>query len=280
MEYLPPEILSNSGEFNCGKIDIYSWGITIYQLITGKTVEELSKEVASFKYPGTEYTGFLRLVQGIKIKGDTEGYVSSLISGILLLVLDISPLKRPTFAVLKEIFGGSENPAKTVDKMNGKIKLENETLKSQLSKTYNEVCNYAKKQDEMTGEINDLKQKLDHEKANNCEIQKLLDACKAELKLNKNGNVLLKEKPINLSKKETKKIISSPEKSIKKQAEKIKINIKTSFGENFPFYVEPKLIIMQLKEMIEKNCGIEVGKQKLIFHGNERLTTGLGRKIF
>eukprot|EP01022_Parablepharisma_sp_SALTPOND_P014618 TRINITY_DN2002_c0_g1_i2.p1 TRINITY_DN2002_c0_g1~~TRINITY_DN2002_c0_g1_i2.p1 ORF type:complete len:425 (-),score=57.66 TRINITY_DN2002_c0_g1_i2:798-2072(-) len=105
INYLPPEIIRRSGHYILGKIDVYCWGMTIYQLITGKTTLEMANEVDMFKETGKDYAGFIKILEGIKVEGDVEGYQTKLFVNVLKEVLSFAPEQRPTFGALLDIFG-------------------------------------------------------------------------------------------------------------------------------------------------------------------------------
>jgi len=103
--YLPPEMFVAGSKLIFADIDVYCWGMTIYQLITGKTMDQLETEWESYKNSEKNYEDFLKIIKGIRIEGDTEGFQSKMISEGLLKVLDINPKNRPTFEALLDIFG-------------------------------------------------------------------------------------------------------------------------------------------------------------------------------
>eukprot|EP01022_Parablepharisma_sp_SALTPOND_P019157 TRINITY_DN323_c0_g1_i4.p2 TRINITY_DN323_c0_g1~~TRINITY_DN323_c0_g1_i4.p2 ORF type:complete len:456 (+),score=36.68 TRINITY_DN323_c0_g1_i4:170-1369(+) len=98
--YLPPEVLC-AADYIPGKVDVYGWGMTFYQLISGKSDADLENEMKLYKDIGKDYNQFLNLVKGIKVKGDHDGSLGKWVVQLLLQVLDIDPNKRPTFAKLK-----------------------------------------------------------------------------------------------------------------------------------------------------------------------------------
>jgi len=104
--YLPPELINMTKEYSLNKVDVYCWGMTIYQLVTGKSSLDLGNEMEIYKKAGRNYNGFLAEVRGIKLAGDPDGQFTKWIIDILLQVLDARPEKRPTFASVKSMFDG------------------------------------------------------------------------------------------------------------------------------------------------------------------------------
>jgi len=139
LPYLPPEVFLDASSKMCfGPIDVYSWGISMYQLITGKTIEQLGTECELYKKPGKDYNGFLQIVKELKIKGDNEGFQSKIISDVLLKVLDYNPKNRPSFDVLLDIFGQP-----LMERKSKKIGSDADTanLKNKLKKVQDELLN-------------------------------------------------------------------------------------------------------------------------------------------
>jgi len=103
--YCPPEI--HQERVQLGKVDVYCWGMTIYQLITGKSEKKLNNEVRRYKLPGKDYNKFLDIVRSIKLINDNN--ISKQIIPMLLDVLSEDPEKRPEFkdlnAQLKKVSG-------------------------------------------------------------------------------------------------------------------------------------------------------------------------------
>eukprot|EP00826_Nyctotherus_ovalis_P010834 TRINITY_DN12831_c0_g3_i1.p1 TRINITY_DN12831_c0_g3~~TRINITY_DN12831_c0_g3_i1.p1 ORF type:complete len:317 (-),score=74.73 TRINITY_DN12831_c0_g3_i1:1756-2706(-) len=98
--YCPPEV--HKGACKLSKVDVYSWGITMYQVMTGRSVEELEREVREYKLPGRNYEGFLRMVRSISLSGDREKVVTQQLIPVLLRVLSENPEERPEFKDLKD----------------------------------------------------------------------------------------------------------------------------------------------------------------------------------
>ena len=146
-EYSPPEAIKNrKGE--PAKVDVYCWGMCLYQLITYKTCENIGEEQ---KLRETNHAMFLKNVSEIPIKGD-ENFRKEVIT-LLLKALSTDPRIRPSFADLKLMIRGSEaitiNPKieelqKLINstikerdeerKLNQDLKNENKKLKDQLHK--------------------------------------------------------------------------------------------------------------------------------------------------
>ena len=94
--YLPPEVLENQrGEPTA--VDVYSWGITLYQLLTGRTQDQLNDDI---KVRKSNYEAFLKNVQSLKINGDSDGSIKKRAIDILQKVLDPNPKLRPNFSMI------------------------------------------------------------------------------------------------------------------------------------------------------------------------------------
>ena len=103
--YLPPEVLeTRQGEPTA--VDIYCWGISLYQLLNGWTDEELLENIAIRK---ANYKAFLDNVKKLKVKEDPDGSIGKKAVEILLKVLSLNPRDRPDFKKLVEILSGKED---------------------------------------------------------------------------------------------------------------------------------------------------------------------------
>jgi len=132
--YCPPEILRESKNYILNKMDVYCWGMTIYQLITNRTCTELEAEAQNFKLPGKDYRGFIDLVKKIKLTGDAKGEVTEWIIQVLLTVLDEDPAKRPTFIQLRKKFEDRDKLENIAGykELVMQLQKENESLKLEL----------------------------------------------------------------------------------------------------------------------------------------------------
>ena len=103
--YLPPEVLkSQQGEPTA--VDVYAWGITLYQLLTGQTEADLEKDIDLRK---TNYKSFLENVQNFEVKRDPDGSIKKKASEILQKVLDLNPKLRPNFSTISTILSNEES---------------------------------------------------------------------------------------------------------------------------------------------------------------------------
>ncbi len=117
--YAPPEAFS---EYDASlrvrmlnKIDVYCWGMTLYELITKKTPDKLKSEARKYKYGRTEpeYEKFLKKIKRLSLPGDRSGILSKIINAVLYKVLAFNPEDRPSFAELYQIMGAPDpaNPS-------------------------------------------------------------------------------------------------------------------------------------------------------------------------
>jgi len=97
--YYPPEVIINK-DYEANKLDVYCWGMSLYQLITKKTEKELEKEVKLYKYNENEYNKFIEQIKSITIKDEA---LNELIVEILLLTLNFNYNKRPDFTELSTL---------------------------------------------------------------------------------------------------------------------------------------------------------------------------------
>ena len=88
--YYPPEAI-RSEEYVVNKIDVYSWGMIFYQMMTMKNKEDLEKEI---ELRLTDHNKFLGNLDKIEFKSDT---LKEDILRLLLKVLNLNNKSRPTF---------------------------------------------------------------------------------------------------------------------------------------------------------------------------------------
>ncbi len=100
--YLPPEIFSmRKDNPQHGKIDVYCWGMSFYQILTHKTCKELDDECNAYKNGDEgQYNKFLDMVQKITLKGKRGEALTSRLVPILVVALSYNPHDRPTFACM------------------------------------------------------------------------------------------------------------------------------------------------------------------------------------
>ncbi len=108
--YWPPEkfAILDSGLSKADKLavlssfDVYSWGMTFYQLLTHKTEKELEKENILYKQTQDAYRGFnkmvLELATTVKPVEDFRAYFEPL----LRIALEFDPTKRATLLGLRD----------------------------------------------------------------------------------------------------------------------------------------------------------------------------------
>jgi len=93
---MPPELLNEKRDdmLKLGKIDIYCWGMTFYQIITLKTPEENNK----FKLGNeTEYKEFMKVLKNSKTKRKDSEKLEKLLS-IVEMALAFNPNEGKSFA--------------------------------------------------------------------------------------------------------------------------------------------------------------------------------------
>ena len=95
--YSPPEVINNKKDCPI-KIDVFCWGMTLYQLITNKSIENLKDE---FKLRKENHQQFLEQIKSIKIPGNRD--LTWKAKEILLFVLNEEYKERPTFTELCEL---------------------------------------------------------------------------------------------------------------------------------------------------------------------------------
>ena len=96
--YAPPEILNNE-PFIPSKIDIYCWGMTLFQVLS-RTNEKDLRDMIDLRTK--DYKGFIKNIKKLKLKDCTDKRLSDIIKKILIFVLNDEPKKRPLFEELKE----------------------------------------------------------------------------------------------------------------------------------------------------------------------------------
>lgn len=100
--YCPPEMLDrliNNGERNyvIEKIDVYCWGMTIYQLMSKKTLEQLGNEWADYRLNLENYEKFKSEVKKLRFTDPIWDKFTKKIVICLLSCLNYSPCDRPQF---------------------------------------------------------------------------------------------------------------------------------------------------------------------------------------
>ncbi len=105
--YAPPESFTSAPVNMLNKIDVYGWGMTIYELASRKSFEKLTKEVKKYKEPFNEakYKKFLAKVKELSIPGDLTGNLTAMLVPVLMKALAFNPAERPSFAELYRFMG-------------------------------------------------------------------------------------------------------------------------------------------------------------------------------
>jgi len=99
--YAPPETLLGERNYPT-KIDIYTWGMCLYQLVMDITHDELKEEM-KLRQNCKTYEDFLSKIRNIRLRDkgvskDLEDWVKE----VLLNVLNFNPQNRPTFNDIKK----------------------------------------------------------------------------------------------------------------------------------------------------------------------------------
>jgi len=99
--YAPPEMFIGERSYPT-KIDIYTWGMSLYQLVMDLTYDEL-KEKIKLRLHSKTYEDFLLEIRNIRLanKGVSKN-LENWVKEVLLRVLDFNPQKRPTFNGIKK----------------------------------------------------------------------------------------------------------------------------------------------------------------------------------
>lgn len=97
--YYPPEAVGLR-DYEPGKVDVYCWGMSLYQLVTRKSERELEEETRLFRLSEDKYDQFLELVRKVKVEKEP---LNKLLVEVLLLTLDWDCRKRPDFAELSSL---------------------------------------------------------------------------------------------------------------------------------------------------------------------------------
>eukprot|EP01022_Parablepharisma_sp_SALTPOND_P015208 TRINITY_DN2129_c0_g1_i1.p1 TRINITY_DN2129_c0_g1~~TRINITY_DN2129_c0_g1_i1.p1 ORF type:complete len:651 (-),score=91.39 TRINITY_DN2129_c0_g1_i1:7339-9222(-) len=82
--------------------DVYSWGITFYQLLTKKTTKELEKENVLYKQTADSYKGFTKLLNELSAAHKSNAIFHTYFDPLLKMSLEFSPTKRATIFTLRD----------------------------------------------------------------------------------------------------------------------------------------------------------------------------------
>ena len=151
--YLPPEVLNETKAW-AGRIDIYTWGMTLYQLLTKKNDLALEKEI-NIRLNRVSYPKFLENVKKIQIKSDPT--LQKKIIEILLKVLSFDHKMRPTFEQIENELNDKEYYVETLKEIREKL---SEALREKDK--YKELYEKSLNKDDSTkydGEYEDIKNK-------------------------------------------------------------------------------------------------------------------------
>jgi len=122
--YSPPEVIKNQ-RGHPTKIDVFCWGMTLYQLITNKSIKDLKAELEARK---KDHRQLLEQIKAIKIPGNPDLIRKT--REILLCVLSEKPQDRPTFKELCE----SLQDGKTKELEGRRILIEQRSINNEEDK--------------------------------------------------------------------------------------------------------------------------------------------------
>ena len=95
-DYLPPEVLT-SYQGHPSRIDSYTWAMTLYELLIGKSDSTFQNEC---KLKTTNYSQFIGNIKKLTIKGDNDGTLKARAEFLLIKLLEKDYKIRPTLADL------------------------------------------------------------------------------------------------------------------------------------------------------------------------------------
>jgi len=101
--YWPPEkytILESQASNVISSFDVYSWGITFYQLLSKKSVKELEAENIFYKQDSQSYKGFLNKLQELFISYKADKHFVMYFEPLLKIALEFSKDNRATLELL------------------------------------------------------------------------------------------------------------------------------------------------------------------------------------
>ena len=103
--YNAPELLKKKGPYFMNKMDVYSLGITFFELIENISIPNLKKYmIERVDQLEEEYKGFLQIIKKIELKSENQSkdyYNTSKFIPILISTLQFNPRARPPFSKLK-----------------------------------------------------------------------------------------------------------------------------------------------------------------------------------
>jgi len=98
--YAPPELFQGDRNYPT-KIDIYVWGMCLYQLITDMT-NDVMKQKISLRRDERTYKQFLSEIKNLKLRDKgVDVQLQKWVKSVLLRVLSYNPEKRPNFRAIK-----------------------------------------------------------------------------------------------------------------------------------------------------------------------------------
>ena len=119
LNYWPPEA-NNPKKIIPGKMDVYSWGISLYQALTKISESNLTNERKLKAKSEKNHNVFTDKINDIKIEGDTDGSLKRWAVDVLTKSLKFKPSDRSTFEELNAI----DCPIKGLQKSKEIIKKE------------------------------------------------------------------------------------------------------------------------------------------------------------
>eukprot|EP00826_Nyctotherus_ovalis_P018348 TRINITY_DN15490_c0_g1_i16.p1 TRINITY_DN15490_c0_g1~~TRINITY_DN15490_c0_g1_i16.p1 ORF type:complete len:430 (-),score=40.29 TRINITY_DN15490_c0_g1_i16:44-1333(-) len=138
--YSPPEVIRHE-RGHAEKIDIFCWGMTLYQILVGRSEEQLLEELEE-RRTSADYAKFLNRIKRMEIRGCDDA-LKKLVVELLLYTLKEDQNARPTFEqVLKTI--REENIPEVLRDNEERIKKEEK--KREREKTCNKLLSELQKE--------------------------------------------------------------------------------------------------------------------------------------
>ena len=103
--YTAPEVIRNSGKTGKRpvKIDVFCWGMSLYQLIANKSFKDLEEDY-NLRVQSKDYPKFLEKIENIKIRGNNNNdNLKRKVREVLFYVLNEKHEGRPTFIDLCDL---------------------------------------------------------------------------------------------------------------------------------------------------------------------------------
>jgi len=291
--YAPPEVICPNDKNNLNKFDVYCYGMTLYQLITGKKPEILEYEKEHYKNDNLSYRQYIEMVSEIRLPADPTGNLTAMFIPILVKTLAFQPKDRPSFAELALLLGDQtqeqDAPVKIVPSGNSDLEAKVKSLEESLKKKDMELASklgsyesklnfinqeFLKKSAEIeakNSKIADLNEALKDEQKESARLRKEINAFKNKSVDSGNSDIIYKyEQQIavlnsKLNAKDDK--ISNLESLVSKYKTNFQIPINTNpyeiykFGSKVASLEEIKPYTQPLVAKLKSQCSTELAKK-------------------